>query len=237
MKNKICINKIFAYLVFISLIFVGVIFIVKNNKFVLNSRARAVDTNNGVKRCIQGGLTVFQPARVEQWTNGKWQTIKTCYDNQVCNPTTFECEAYKNPYNNEVTPTPKIVNGIALKQYGKKCSKGSECQSSICSRFGMPTRVAYGSWGSAPSVSSVPICQQKESEVLSIYKQIYKAEVIAQAVTTAEFVVGPSLWPVIASTYKVAIASGIDVAAYFFLQQPLVTKALNVINVGGTAFS
>jgi len=63
-KNKICINKIFAYLVFISLIFVGVIFIVKNNKFVLNSRA--VDTNNSVKRCIQGGLTIFQPARVEQ---------------------------------------------------------------------------------------------------------------------------------------------------------------------------
>jgi len=232
-NDKICFNKIIAYLILVSLIVIEIVFFLREQNIILNSRAVEISS----KRCIQGGLTIFQPARVEQWVNGKWQTIKTCHDNQVCNSTNFECEAYKNPYNNTVTPTPKIVNGIILKQYGEKCTKGPECQSGICSQFGMATRVAVGNWGSPPSISSFPICQLQESAVLAIYKQIYKAEVLAQAVTTAEFVIGPSTWSIIGSTYKIAATSGIEVATYYFLQQPLITKAFDVINIGSTVFS
>lgn len=178
----------------------------------------SLPTANQNKRCVyvnNTSPTVIYPSRVEENKNGRWQSVENCLSQKICNPITFKCEVF----------TPKPLTGKKIP--GSTCKLGLECQSGICdSRYMTP----QGEYIFLPEKKcTYSLADQKKfmEQKLQNDRSVLQVGTATVAVLYAP-AVGDAIFLKAISTAPVV---------YSFLEQPVVQKILNIMNVGGTAFS
>lgn len=170
------------------------------------------------KRCVyvnNTSPTIIYPSRVEKNINGSWQTVENCSSSKICNPITFKCEVF--------TPKPLTKKKIA----GESCKLGLDCQSGICdSRYLSP----QGIYIFLPEKKcTYSLADQKKFMEQKLQND---RSVLQVGTTTVAILYAPAVGDAV--LLKAVSATP---AVYSFLQQPIVKKILDIMNVGGTAFS